>query len=621
MKRIIFTSLLIITAYVSRACYADFTYTNGCAEDTVFFAASDGYAAYTWDYGDTASGANNISHDNLGYHVYTIPGTYYVTLFVNIGAEWDYRTNIIHIGTDCFQPDFTTYCYGGLEVGFSDFSTGAHNSQFWNFGDSASGINNTSSDSAPYHIFTVPGNYLITYIISDSTQTDTIMRTIHVDSTCLSAYLPDYTAALNCDGTPVTIPATFSAGVTYIHWDFGDPASGSSDTSTAPQPTHLFSGPGFYLVTLIYGDGVTFDTIVKPIPVEDCSVWPGDCNGDGEVNGEDIFPLGIYHNMTGSARYLPSTNWAGQQCATWNNGSYNWMYLQDLVDMKMADCNGDGTINAADLTAIQSNYGHKHRNHNNRSAMLEHTPTDPTLMVNAPAYPVYAGDNLTVSISLGSNLFPATDIYGGSFTLLYDAASVDAGATVNFSTGWLDSTGNSLITFYHESYGQGRLEIAFVKTNHISFSGYGTIATVTFHTKLTASGNFNVNIDGTAKIFNTNQNGGSGGNQEVFKNMYLQNASVMIINTSGIAVNTTHSASVFPNPSTGDIIISHEKTGELLLFELFNTLGEKVFSKGLSSVTASETLHISGIPAGVYHVNLKKQDGEIIVNEKLIIVN
>ncbi len=34
------------------------------------------------------------------------------------------------------------------------------------------------------------------------------------------------------------------------NWDFGDPASGANNTSTLQNPTHIFSGPGTYTITL-----------------------------------------------------------------------------------------------------------------------------------------------------------------------------------------------------------------------------------------------------------------------------------------------------------------------------------------------------------------------------------
>ena len=37
-------------------------------------------------------------------------------------------------------------------------------------------------------------------------------------------------------------------------WDFGDPASGSANTSTDEEGSHTFSSPGIYTVTLTVTD-------------------------------------------------------------------------------------------------------------------------------------------------------------------------------------------------------------------------------------------------------------------------------------------------------------------------------------------------------------------------------
>jgi gliding motility-associated-like protein len=47
---------------------------------------------------------------------------------------------------------------------------------------------------------------------------------------------------VNFTNTSALCPAT--------SWDFGDPASGPNNTSTAANPTHVFSGPGTYTITL-----------------------------------------------------------------------------------------------------------------------------------------------------------------------------------------------------------------------------------------------------------------------------------------------------------------------------------------------------------------------------------
>ena len=51
-------------------------------------------------------------------------------------------------------------------------------------------------------------------------------------------------------GTTVHFTDTSTGSPTSWSWNFGDPASGASNTSTARNPTHTFSAPGLYTVML-----------------------------------------------------------------------------------------------------------------------------------------------------------------------------------------------------------------------------------------------------------------------------------------------------------------------------------------------------------------------------------
>ncbi len=54
----------------------------------------------------------------------------------------------------------------------------------------------------------------------------------------------------------------------YWLWDFGDPSSGGNNISSLQNPTHQFSGPGNYTVTLIVGNTQgAFDTVINNITV------------------------------------------------------------------------------------------------------------------------------------------------------------------------------------------------------------------------------------------------------------------------------------------------------------------------------------------------------------------
>lgn len=66
-------------------------------------------------------------------------------------------------------------------------------------------------------------------------------------------------------------------------WNFNDPASGAGNTSNAANPTHIFSAPGIYNVTLttnfVSGPPATSTKEVVIIGLSPLLTWPGRCNG------------------------------------------------------------------------------------------------------------------------------------------------------------------------------------------------------------------------------------------------------------------------------------------------------------------------------------------------------
>lgn len=66
-------------------------------------------------------------------------------------------------------------------------------------------------------------------------------------------------------------PGTGGARVVFRAWQFGDTASGSADTATGAAPSHRFTAPGVYQVTLTVTDAnglrsATTQTVVAPGP-------------------------------------------------------------------------------------------------------------------------------------------------------------------------------------------------------------------------------------------------------------------------------------------------------------------------------------------------------------------
>jgi PKD repeat protein len=121
-----------------------------------------------------------------------------------------------------------------------------------------------------------------------------------------------FTNTTACQSTSFAIPPppTFSSGCTSVPypyssylWNFGDAASGSSNTSTLTNPNHLFSTTGTYTVSLILYSPCTSDTVIKSVtitslsPVVAISGLVDICKGDKRT-----------YTVTGATSYVWSNN-------------------------------------------------------------------------------------------------------------------------------------------------------------------------------------------------------------------------------------------------------------------------------------------------------------------------
>lgn len=142
-------------------------------------------------------------------------------------------------------------------------------SYFWNFGDPASGANDTSTLRNPTHVFTDTGLYTVTLVTNRGEPcTDT--------GTTIAKIYPGFFPGFNSTGICVTKPTQFTdatttqyGAVNSWHWDFGVPDA-SNDTSSRQNPTYTFTTPGTYNVQLIATcTKGCLDTITKQITIID----------------------------------------------------------------------------------------------------------------------------------------------------------------------------------------------------------------------------------------------------------------------------------------------------------------------------------------------------------------
>ncbi len=214
------------------------------AEITFTDSSANTPTSWLWDFGD-----GETSTAQSPTHTYTAAGTYTVSLTATnaYGEDGETKTDLLTI-YDPVTANFTVDAEAGLAplaVQFTDTSTGTPTSWLWNFGDGE-----TSALQNPSHTYAAEGNYTVTLTASHPGDEDTETKTeyVKVFDPVTAAFTVNATLGL----TPMTVQFTdTSTGTpTSWAWDFGDGA-----TSTAQHPTHTYTEPGLYTVTLTAADG------------------------------------------------------------------------------------------------------------------------------------------------------------------------------------------------------------------------------------------------------------------------------------------------------------------------------------------------------------------------------
>ncbi|MFB9863661.1 PKD domain-containing protein [Rufibacter immobilis] len=215
-----------------------------CVRDEAIFqnlsTVPAGTMSFRWEFGD-----GNTSTANSPRHQYATAGTYTVKLVVttNKGCQ-DSVSQTYTINGAQPVPDFTASSFCQEQgVSFSDASTisfGKILRRQWNFGDGS-----FSEEVNPTHTYKTPGTYQVTLRVwSGIVCMESISKTI----TVLPNPLASFTAPNVCEGNSVIFANTTqhrgSGNLTYT-WDFGD-----GTTSADTNPTHLYTAPGTYTVTL-----------------------------------------------------------------------------------------------------------------------------------------------------------------------------------------------------------------------------------------------------------------------------------------------------------------------------------------------------------------------------------
>jgi len=196
---------------------------------------------WSWVFGD-----GGTSSDQNPTHVYTVPGTYSVSLYLTGPEGTDSKTvsNYITVGIPAVANFASSSPTGTapLMVNFIDLSTEA-TGRVWDFGDGG-------SDTAPYpaHTYTSPGVYTVTMIATGGCAPDTLIKVDYVTVTSSSPPTAAFSGdpVSGCGPLEVTFTDETTGDVSGWDWTFGD-----GGVSTDQNPVHPYTAPGEYDVRLI----------------------------------------------------------------------------------------------------------------------------------------------------------------------------------------------------------------------------------------------------------------------------------------------------------------------------------------------------------------------------------
>lgn len=235
-----------------------------------------GANAFQWDF-DLGSGFQNLNGGNKN-RTYNTTGDYTISLVVGVtGSQGcnDTTTIDLHVlpsPVSDFNFDTNNQC-DSMQVNFTDNSTGAIATYQWNFdnGNMFTGIN------PPTQNYTSPGAYNID-LTTTTVQgcSHTIQRTINVRGTPQAGFTVN-TVCLNLASNFVDTSQATIDPITSYRWFFGD-----GDSSSAQDPSHIYTSGGNFLVTQIVDNGFCMDTATFNVTVENPPVadfMPDTTNG------------------------------------------------------------------------------------------------------------------------------------------------------------------------------------------------------------------------------------------------------------------------------------------------------------------------------------------------------
>lgn len=244
------------------------SHTTKCTKDSIYITGpvNATQAAFTYPliyrYWTIKKGPDTVLQGNFKDTTIVLPpGTYVIK--VQAITETGLLTNpssqtitVYNVPTAVFDANPDTLCLN-QPITFSQTSSyggpSPINYYSWDLDDGSPGTSSSWSNPVKnYPAFGTYNTYLVVGV-SPKCISDTARKVVVVNDQAHATIAIDPPGCLPASGIAnFTASATAQGGtaITSYSWDFGDPTTGSNNTSTQQNPSHAFSTPGTYMVVL-----------------------------------------------------------------------------------------------------------------------------------------------------------------------------------------------------------------------------------------------------------------------------------------------------------------------------------------------------------------------------------
>lgn len=571
------TSLVTVVACSNQNCYSDFiTVPNPQQCGSLYDFAGQNFSSATdsvvWDYGNgetyTDNGGGEAHFFTGGVYVVTMTA-YHLSGCISTSSQ----TITVNSGVTIELIEDTLACNGMLQLNHT--ISGGSGGYIYDWYPQAA----MNSPTVPFPTMTVTADGWVEVHLEDTQTGCTAVDSMYVYAN----------AAINetlqlCDDS---VLLAVNPGSQVYNWSYTDEFGNTTQLQTFGNAIYT-DEIGTYICFTYYSgcNTVTHSFVVEECATQNDDVWPGDANSDGVVTNSDALYLGLAFNQTGPNRPAATLNWVGQPCPDW---TFN--FAVNNVNLKHADCDGNGIINFDDTLAIEFNYLNTHNKFEGVSS-----GGNPPIWVEATPDTVGLEQAIDIVVHLGSVDQPVDSLHGVAFSLLFDQSLfTQNGFTVDFDNCVLGTAGNDVLTFQKNLFNDGVLDVAVTRNTLENFQGYGPI----IHARIVTTDNLSGVHDAAFGIGGVVAITASETPVELSS---IPDTVVIDPNKVGIDERGLENILIYPNPAT-DVLNITGLVGSGTV-SVLNTMGQEALAVVFQN-SDRIVLNLSELTSGVYLVQIR----------------